>query len=143
MTAMTASHPAPHREPVRLWLLLLGMVAAPGFWLAQLMLSYAVSAAACYGGDHPTSIASGTAVRTALFVFDAVALIAALAGGIVSYASWRAAHAQQQHGQHHALEVGEGRARFMALWGIMSSLCFLGAIGFNAIGSIMAPLCVR
>jgi hypothetical protein len=143
MTGVTALHPAPHRERVRLWLLMFGMIAAPGFWIAQLLLSYGVSAVACYGSDHPTSIASGTVVRTALFVFDAVALIAALAGGIVSYASWRAVRAQQQHGRHPALEVGEGRTRFMALWGIMSSLCFGGAIVFNTIASVMAPLCVR
>jgi hypothetical protein len=143
MTALTASHPAPHRERVRLWMLIFGMIAAPSLWLAQLLLSYGISALACYGGDHPTTIAAGTPVRTALFAFDAVALIAALAGGIVSYTCWRAVHAEQQHGQHHALEVGEGRTRFMALWGIMSSLCFFGAIAFNTIASVMAPLCVR
>jgi hypothetical protein len=143
MTAAAASHPAPHRQRVRLWVLMFGLVAAPIFWLAQLLLGYGVSAAACYGGDHPTTIASGASLRMALFSFDAAALIVALAGAAVSYASWHAVHGEQQSGPHHALEVGEGRTRFMALWGILSSLCFGGAIVFNTMASVMAPLCIR
>ena len=38
--------------------------------------------------------------------------------------------------------IGEGRARFMALWGIFSSLCFFCAILFNIIASVTVPLCV-
>jgi hypothetical protein len=117
---------------VRLWVLLFGMVAAPLLWLAQLILSYGISAVACYRGDHPTTIASGASIRTALLIFDAVALIVSLAAAIVSFASWRAVRTQI-----------EGRTGFMALWGIMSSLCFLGAIVFHTLASVMAPLCVR
>jgi hypothetical protein len=135
MTALAAAHPARHRDRVRLWVLVFGMAAAPLLWLAQLIVSYCVSAIACYGGDHPTTIASGAPVRTALLVFDAVALIVALAAAIVSFASWRTVRAEQ--------DIGGGRTRFMALWGIMSSLCFLGAIVFHSIASVMAPLCVR
>ena len=115
MTALAAAHPA--RDRVRLWVLLFGVAAAPLLWLAQLILSYGVSAVVCYRGDHPTTIASGAAVRTALLVFDAVALVVALAAAMVSYSSWRAIRSA----------AGADRARFMALWGIMSSACFLGA----------------
>jgi hypothetical protein len=135
MTAPAGAHPAPHRDRVRLGLLVFGLVAAPLLWLAQLILSYGFSALVCYGGDHPTTIASGGPVRTALLVLDAVALIVALAAAIVSFASWRTVRAEQQ--------FGEGRTRFMALWGIMSSVCFLGAIVFHSLASVMAPLCVR
>jgi len=135
MSALAAAHPAPHRDRVRLWVLLFGIIAAPLLWLAQLILSYGISALACYGSDHPTTIASGASVRTALLVFDAVALSVSLAAAIVSFASWRAVRTEQQ--------FGEGRTRFMALWGIMSSLCFLGAIVFHTLASVMVPLCVR
>ena len=143
MSDASVSHPSPHRGRVSFWALMFGACAAPIFWLGQMMLGYGVSAIACYGSDHPTTIASGTALRTALAAFDAVAIVAALAGGIVSYSCWRAVRDEKEGGQRQALEVGDGRARFMALWGIMASLWFFSAIVFGTIASITVPLCIR
>src|SRR5665213_1954124 len=58
MTDASATHPAPHRHRVSFIALMFGMIAAPIFWLGQLMLGYGVSAVVCYGSDHPTTIAS-------------------------------------------------------------------------------------
>jgi hypothetical protein len=138
-----ASHPSPHRERVSFAVLMFGMTAAPLFWLGQLMLGYVVSALACYGSDHPTAIASGAALRTAFYAFDAIAIIAALAGGIVSWSCWHAVKEEKEGGQHHAIDAGEGRTRFFALWGLFSSLCFLVGIIFATIASTEAPLCIR
>jgi hypothetical protein len=140
MTIAT-THPAPHRDKVSFWALMFGCCAAPVFWAGQLMLGYWISAQACYASDHPTVAQMPGTLHTALVVFDAVAIVAAIAGGLVSFASWRATQEEREGGAHRALHVGEGRARFMALWGIMSSLWFLGAIVFNTIGSLMVPLC--
>jgi hypothetical protein len=120
-----------------------GAGTAPIFWLGQMMLSYGVSAIACYGSDHPTMIASGTVLRATLIAFDAVAIVAAMASGILSYSCWRALRDEKEGGRRRALEVGDGRARFMALWGIMSSLWFFFAIVFSTIASVTVPLCVR
>jgi hypothetical protein len=141
MTAIT--HPAPDRDKVSFWALMFGCCAAPIFWLGQLGLGYGLSAQVCYGGNHPTVTAMPGTLQTALIVFDVVAIVAALAGGIVSFASWRATQEEKKGGAHQALHTGEGRARFMALWGIMSSLWFLGAIVFNTIGSLVVPLCTQ
>lgn len=135
------AHPAPHRDRVSFWALMFGACAAPIFWLGQEMLGYGVSAVACYGSDHPTTIASVAALRTALIFFDGGAIAAALAGGIVSWLSWRAVRNEKEGGRRHAIDIGDGRARFMALWGIMSSVWFLGAIIFATIASITVPLC--
>jgi hypothetical protein len=143
MTDTAVAHPSPHRHRVSFAALMFGMIAAPIFWLGHLMLSYGVSAVACYGSDHPTIIASATALRSALIVFDSIAIIAAIAGGIVSYMSWRRVRNEKEGDQRQALEIGDGRARFMALWGIMSSLWFLGAIVFSTIASVTVPLCIR
>jgi hypothetical protein len=143
MIDASATHPSPHRHRISFAALMFGMMAAPFFWLGQLMLGYGVSAAACYGSDHPTTIASATALRSALIMFDTIAIIAAIAGGIVSYMSWRGVRNEKEGSPRQALEIGDGRARFMALWGIMSSLWFLGAIVFSTIASVMVPLCIR
>jgi hypothetical protein len=142
MTAAT-THPAPHRDKVSFWSLMFGCCAAPIFWLGQLTLGYWVSAQVCYGSDHPTLTDAPAALFTTLIVFDAVAIAVAIFGGIVSYRSWRLTEEEKGGGAHRALHIGEGRARFMALWGIMSSLWFLGAIVFSTIGSTMVPLCAR
>jgi hypothetical protein len=142
MTTAT-THPAPHREKVSFWALMFGCCAAPIFWLGQLTLGYWISAQVCYGSDHPTVTDAPGTLYSALIVFDAVAIVFAILGGIVSWMSWNATQDEKKVGAHEALHTGEGRARFMALWGIMSSLWFLGAIVFGTIGSMVVPLCAR
>ena len=39
------------------------------------------------------------------------------------------------------VDAGEGRNRFLALWGMMSSLWFFAAILFNIIASVTVPPC--
>jgi hypothetical protein len=135
-----SSHPAPHRHLVSFLRLLFGATAAPIFWLGQLMLGFSVTAWACYGGDHPTAPALAP-LHAALAAFDGIAITAAAAGGIVAYASWRSLRGEKPGGHEAALETGEGRARFLALWGIMSSAIFLAAILFTTIATVGVPLC--
>ena len=128
MTAMDPIGPAPEtREPHFLWLLL-GASAAPLFWLGQMMLNYGITAYVCYPADHPVGLAHNGILVAALAVFDIIALIASAAGGWISWSHWR-----QMRGH------GEGHNRFLALWGVMSSLWFFVAILFNAIASLVPP----
>jgi hypothetical protein len=120
---------APETRSVKFLTLLLAACAAPVFWLGQLMLGYGVTAYVCYPGDHPQGLAATGPLFAALLAFDAVALIACAAGGAVSYAAGRRG-------------AGGGRDRFLALWGIMSSLWFFAAILFNTIASVTVPPCL-
>jgi hypothetical protein len=48
----------------------------------------------------------------------------------------------EMEGDHFALiDVGEGRTRFMAMWGMLFSSGFLIAILFTTIASVMVPSC--
>jgi hypothetical protein len=141
MTGAEQSHPAPHRHVVDFWILVAAGSAAPIFWLGQLILGFLVSAQVCYGGPEPTEVASGAALRGAFYAFDAVALIAGLAGAAVSYICWRSVRNEKPGGENYALQAGEGRTRFLALWGMLSSGIFLGAIVFTIVVSIGVPLC--
>lgn len=128
MTAPNPTGPAPEtREPRFLWLLF-GCSAAPLVWLGQLMLGYAVTAHVCYPGDHPVSLAATGPLFGALICFDVIALAACAAGALVSWRGWQ------------RVRPG-GRNRFLALWGLMSSLWFFAAILFNVIASVMVPPC--
>ncbi|HEV2560745.1 MAG TPA: hypothetical protein VGT78_01265 [Rhizomicrobium sp.] len=137
------THPAPHRNKVSFWALMFGCCAAPLLWIGQLTLGYWVTAQICYGSDHPTLTDAPGTLYSTLIVFDVIAIAVGILGGIVSLMSWNATQEEKKGGAYHALSIGEGRARFMALWGIMSSVWFLGAIIFNTIGSTMVPICAR
>lgn len=120
--------PAPEtREPRFLWLLF-GCSVAPLFWLGQMLLDYGITAQVCYPGDHPMNLASAGPLFAILLLSDAAGLMACAAGAFASWRIWRG-------------NVGKGRNRFLALWGLMSSLWFFGAILFNVFASIMVPLC--
>ncbi|HEX4159737.1 MAG TPA: hypothetical protein VHY79_14820 [Rhizomicrobium sp.] len=139
---MTAAIITNNRPRASLAALLFGAAAAPIFWLGQLMLSYLVSALACYGSDHPTTISSDAILRSTLYAFDAVAIAAAIAGGIVALLCWRAVRDHETDSRTTA-QTRISRMRFLAMWGMMSSLWFLGAIVFNVIGSATVRLCVQ
>jgi hypothetical protein len=129
---------APDARSVRFRLLLAGACAAPIFWLGQLTLSYGVTAYACYPGDHPIALTEGGPLFAALVLFDIVALLACALGGAISWWAWRCTQ-----GAHFSHRINDARTRFLALWGLMSSLWFFFAILFNAIVSVMVPLCAR
>jgi hypothetical protein len=141
MTESAVLHPAPHRGLVRPGALAFAVCAAPAFWIAQELLGYGVSSVACYS-DHPTVVRSATALRGWLIAFDVVAIIAALAGGLVSWACWRAAREEKEGDHRRAIDLGDGRTRFLSLWGLIASVWFFFAIVFETISSVMGPLCV-
>ena len=122
--------PAPEaREPRFLWLLF-GCSAAPLFWLGQMMLGYGVTAYACYPGDHPLGPSAANGLAIPLIAFHVIALGGCAAGALVSWRIWR------------RLGAGAGRNRFLALWGVMSSLWFFAAILFNILVSVMVTPCL-
>lgn len=134
------AHPAPQEDRVGFWPLMFGACAAPIVWLGQMMLGYGITAYVCYPADHPRN-QTPAPLFLALIAFDAVALAICVAGGVVSWWAWRRTRDEKEGGHRQALHTGEGRTRFMALWGIMSSLWFFGAIVFNIIASVTVPPC--
>ena len=137
---MTLSSSAAHyevRHPVSFVALLFGASAAPLFWAGQLMLNYAVTAYACYPGDHPQAIASAAALKAVLYAFDVVSILAAAAGGTTAWLCF--VKTRRIRGGH---STADGRARFLAIWGLFSSLWFFAAILFDTIASLTVPPCL-
>jgi len=117
-------HPAPHRHRVALAALLFGLIAAPLAWQVQVLASSAISV-------HDW--------RTALFTIAGVCIATALAGGAVAFVSWRRTFAEFPGSAHHLLDRGQGRARFMAMCGILVSLLFLYALLFGLTVVFLVP----
>jgi hypothetical protein len=107
------------------------------------MMGYGVTAYACFPGDQPVKPSFIARLRDALVFFDLVALAGALAGGAVSLWLLRHLRHEAEGGIRHGLHSGAGRARFLALWGMLSSLWFFFAILFNTIASVTVPPCLN
>ena len=118
-------HPAPQRNRVGLAALLFGIAAAPAAWNAQLLLS--VSLSLFFVKPHGT--------------ISIVGIVFAIAGGVVAWQSWRHTFSESPGSAHHLLDRGEGRTRFMAMCGMLTSAVFLLALIFGTAAFFLVPLC--
>jgi len=79
--------------------------------------------------------------RTIVLLLNLLAAAIALAGAGLSYQHWQATRMEQRGDAEHAVESGEGRTRFLALWGVMAGLGFFIGILFNTLALLMVPTC--
>lgn len=144
MTNQTVSpeiHPAPHRRNAGLFSLGFGLAAAPLAWAAQSIIGYALSSYGCFVGPTPRPVPLFVETWSILLALNVAALIIAVLGGAIAYRNWRATREEQGGGSEHLVEIGEGRTRFVAMCGILSSLGFLIATVFTSSAIALAPLC--
>jgi hypothetical protein len=138
---MKVEHPAPHRARVGLAALLFGIAAAPAAWDAQLMLSVALSGHACYPRERLLAAPLWSGLWSILLAISVGGIGIALAGGVVALRSWRRTRAERPGSGHHLLESGDGRTRFMAMCGLLTSAVFLLALIFGTAALFVVPLC--
>jgi hypothetical protein len=133
-------HPAPARARVALAALVFGAAAAPFFWNLHLLTSVAVTSHACFPGREPLAspIWSVWWITFALAVFGILVSIAAL---VVSVRSWHETRGEKPGSATHLVSSGDGRTRFIAMCGILTSCLFLVALGFAMLAIFLAPIC--
>lgn len=138
-----AGHPSPHRDRVSASLLFLGLFAGPVAWGLQLVTNFALASYRCYPGYAPrSSILPGWQWSSpAILAINIAAAILALAGAAISYWHWQASRDEHHGSVGHAVEAGEGRTRFLAVWGVMTGLGFFAAIMFDTVAFLMVPQC--
>lgn len=139
-------HPSPHRERVRPWTALLAIAAGPAAWIVQLCVDFGVAATLCEAGGAPRAAppASGWRPEDVFLVcVNLVCLAIALAGGWSALSAWRRSRAEKPGDAHMALDVGEGRTRFLALCGMLSAAAFAVAIAFDTAWPFFVPSCWR
>jgi hypothetical protein len=136
-------HPAPHADRVKLGELFFGVLAGPLAWYLQLCAGYALASTPCFRDGvrvaAPLEVLQWT--RPAMIAaMLAGAVIALLAVGV----SWRALRRTRQEtggGSAHLLEMGTGRTRFLALWGVLLGGAFAIATAMTAVAFILLPRC--
>jgi hypothetical protein len=136
------AHPAPHRERVALAELAFALAAAPAAWAIQLVVGYGLTSHVCFSGSAPdvSSFAGGGAIALQL-VIELIALLVAASSAVIAWRLWRTTRQEVEGNAVEMVEAGKGRTRFLALWGLMTSVGFLGAIAFSLVGLLVVPLC--
>lgn len=131
----TIAHPSPERSEVGLYILLFGLFAGPLIWPVHMMVNSAYAGAACMG-----ETSYGTAI--AVMAISGVASLAVIfLAGLVSYKNWRETHTERRGSGRAAVEIGEGRTRFLSLVGLYFSAGFFVASLFDLLALVMVPLC--
>jgi hypothetical protein len=140
-TISAETYPAPHRRNVGLFSLGFGLAAAPLAWVAQSIIGYMLSSYACFPGSTPRAAPLFVETRPILLALNVAALIIAVLGGAIAYRNLLATREERGGGSENLVEVGEGRTRFLAMCGTLSSSGFLIATTFTSSAIVLAPLC--
>jgi hypothetical protein len=134
--------PAPHSDRVRADLLFAALIAAPGAWLLELLINYGLAAQACFPREHLRTLPSAWSwLRSGVIAVDVVALAITIVATVISISIWRRTNEEASGDHAQLVHSGEGRTRFLAIWGIWSGAWFIIQIAFNTISSIGVPAC--
>lgn len=130
-------HPAPHRHRVGLLALYFGIFGAPLAWNVELLVGTALTGHQCFPRYVPRALPMWTGTWSFVLGMNIVAFVLAIAAALVAWRSWRRT-GDEKPGSAHS---GEGRTRFMALSGLLSSGLFLLALLFTLGVILLVPVC--
>jgi hypothetical protein len=111
-------------SPIRLRSLWLGLLLAPGGWLIGEIVGYYLAARSCEPGPAGIPLAGTAYPATVHVVFELVLAIVAAIGLGIALSSWR--RVRDERGPDEP--TAAGRARFMAVTGLITSALFLFGI---------------
>jgi len=136
-----ALHPSPHRDRVGIGALAFGLVGGPFAWSVQVLVNSALSSYSCFPKDVPLQAPTWAGLEPTLLAIELAALVVCIVAAIVAWRSWRRSSAERPGSAHHLVESGDGRTRFLAMAGLMTSVLFFVAILFAMINLATVPLC--
>lgn len=139
---MSVAHPAPRRGIVPLPTLWFGIFGAPIAWALQLIVDYSLVAHYCYPRDVPLDTPPFGALRVTGILVSVALVLIGVAALLTAVHSWGKARHGHDREHHELLEVGEGRARFMAFGGVLLSAMFLFALLMTALPLFTNSLCM-
>jgi hypothetical protein len=128
------AHPAPARTHVALSALWFGLYGGPLAWSVQTLVNLPVAAHGCFPRLRPLTAPVVSGLQGIVLSVSILALLTCVAAGLVALRSWSRTRGEHQPGAGAArsrapanalAETGEGRTRFMALAGVLTSCTFL------------------
>lgn len=136
-------HPAPARGSVHHAALWFGLFGAPAAWSVQELVNFPIAAHTCYPRMYPLhapTIGHG-AVWGSTMAVSVVTLLIGVAAGLVALHAWRQTRAETGGHSHWLLDTGEGRTRFMAVSGLLTSVLFVLGILVHTAAILALPPC--
>jgi hypothetical protein len=134
-------HPSPHRHRVTGLALWFGLLGAPVAWCLQELINVSLAGHACYPHDVPLAMPLFEHLIGISVGVEAVAFAVCLVAGVVAFACWRKARGEKSGDLHQLLGSGDGRTRFMAIAGIMTSGLFAVGTALSALNLAAIPPC--
>jgi uncharacterized membrane protein len=111
-----------------------GLFGGPAAWSIQTLVNLPVAAHACYPQLYPLDVPVIGGLRGIVFVVSILAVLVSVAAAAAAWRAWQftrhehqqsSGKANQHQAEAAALETGEGRTRFMAAAGVLTSLTFV------------------
>lgn len=142
-TIAGAAHPAPHRHLIRIGPLLLGLFGVPFLWGIRLVANYAIASQFCFEGAVRRYTLPDTLgwIWWMMVAIDLLTIIAGVATALVSYRNWRLTAEENATPNSALIETGEGRTRFLSLWGILVASLFILAALVDLVALCVIPVC--
>lgn len=133
--------PAPQR--ISMATAFAALLAAPLAWSAQLLVDYGLASHACFPRETPRQffMRGWEWVGSAIIAINLACLAIAIAAAVVSFFIWRRTQEEAALGRDSALDIGLGRVRFFAIWGVWSGLWFALQILFATVAVFWVPPC--
>jgi hypothetical protein len=120
--------------------LLLALAAGPLAWALHLVLNYAFASQVCFPGPTPRQNGAGLGwLWPLLIAIDLIGIAACALAALLSWRNWR--EAPRDLPLDREIEIGEGRSRFLASWGMFTGVLLALAIVFDFVGLWVLPLC--
>jgi len=131
----------PNQRRASLLALWTGLVAAPLAWAVQLQVGYAMTAHGCFPRDVPLQAPLLSGLRMGLLLGSVLAIAIALGAIALSCRSWVHSRPVDATAGRPPPIGRDGRSRFLAASGILTSVLFLIAIIFETSALLLSPLC--
>jgi len=136
-----AAHPAPHRNRAVKAELAFASLAPPLAWSTHLVVNYAFASLACYPDGTLRTSPLFKRLWPLLIAVDVASLLMSAIAVIIAYRIWQATSQEMRETGSPLGETGEGRTRFLAIWGILIGCGFFIAVLFDFVGLWILPLC--
>jgi hypothetical protein len=139
--ALHPAHPSPLRGHVGRFALWFALLGAPLAWSLDELAAYLIASNSCGPKGYSQASLLMRGSSAAYLALTALTWLIAVAAVWVALANWRKTKDEHPGGGSHLMELGEGRTRFMSMWGLMTSASFAVAFAYLAVQNLAAPLC--
>lgn len=134
-----ARHPAPHRDRAGRGAIAFALLGGPLAWLVQLGGSFAIMTMACF--RYGERIARPHLGEVLPLLLSLLCVAVSLASAGVAWRLYRRTRRESEGDHRRLLEVGGGRTRFLALWGLFLAVGSCVTILVGAIALAVVPTC--